>query len=95
MAKYVCDYEQLNSAATKLNDAANVLRTDINTYAADITNSLSSWDGSAKGSFTKQCEGQVKLAVAKADEATLAAEYIKTAVQEIQSTDEELASLKI
>ncbi len=95
MAKYVCDYDQLSSAATKLSDAANVLKTDVSNYATNMTSSLSTWEGSAKNSFTKQCEGQVKLATAKADEALQLAQYIKTAIQEIQKTDEEIAALKI
>jgi len=95
MAKYVCDVEQVTAAGEKLVTMASDLRSAVSNYAGTVTNDLSSWDGSAKSSFSKQCEAQVKLAQCNADEAQKIGEFIKSAAQSIQKLEDELAALNI
>ena len=95
MAKFVCDVEQVVAAGEKLISMASELKSAVSNYAGTVTSDLSSWDGSSKGSFTRQCEGQVKFAESNADEAQNIGEFIKSSAQSIQSLDDELATLNI
>ncbi len=95
MAKFVCDVEQVISAGDKLVSMASDLQSAVSNYSGTVTSDLASWDGSAKTSFTKQCDAQVALAQANAEEAQKIGEFIKSAAQAIQSLDDELAALNI
>ena len=95
MAKYVCDYDQLNSIAESLHKIGGDLADNISTYASDMTTGLSSWNGTAKKTFLTKCDTQVELATAKANESIALGDFIKGAVDEIQKTDQELAQLTI
>lgn len=95
MAKYVCDYNQLNSTADSLIEHGGTLKENISTYESNMTAGLSSWDGTAKKTFLKQCSHQVDLATAKADETIKLGEFIKGAVEEIQKADQDLSQLTI
>lgn len=95
MAKFVCDVEQVTAAGDKLVSMASDLQSAVSNYSGTVTSDLASWDGSAKTSFTKQCEGQVALAKANAEEAQKIGEFIKASAQAIQSLDDELAALNI
>ena len=66
MAKYVCDFDQVIAAGDKLCSTASEMTTVVSNYATKVTSDLSSWTGSAKASFTTQCEGQVQIATANA-----------------------------
>lgn len=95
MSKYVCDYDQLLSVAKSLCSLGNELETNVSTYASNMTANLSSWNGSAKKNFIKQCNGQVDLATRKAQETVALGNFIQNAVEEIQKTEQELAQLTI
>ena len=94
MAKFVCDVEQVVAAGEKLITMSNDLNSSVSNYGT-VTSDLASWDGSAKNSFSKQCEAQVKLAQVNADEAKKVGEFVKASAQAIQSLEDELATINI
>lgn len=95
MAKFVCDVEQVVAAGEKLITMSNDLNSSVSNYHGTVTSDLASWDGSAKNSFSKQCEAQVKLAQVNADEAKNVGEFVKASAQAIQSLEDELATINI
>lgn len=95
MAKFVCDFDQVIAAGDKLCSTASEMTTAVSNYATKVTSDLSSWSGSAKGSFTTQCEGQVQLATANAQKMNAVGESIKKAAMAIQDLETQLASQSI
>ena len=95
MAKYVCDFDQVIAAGDKLCSTASEMTTAISNYSTKVTSDLSSWTGSAKASFTTQCEGQVQIATANAQKMNAVGEAIKKAAMSIQELETQLASQSI
>ena len=95
MAKYVCDFDQVIAAADKLCSTASEMTTSVSNYATKVTSVLSSWTGSAKSSFTTQCEGQVQIATASAQKMNSVGESIKKAAMSIQDLETQLAAQSI
>lgn len=95
MAKYVCDVEQVTAAGDNLIKMASTLKSNVSSYSREITSDLANWTGSAKNSFSPQCDSQVELAQDASDEAQKIGEFLKSSAQAIQSLDDELASLSI
>ena len=95
MSKYVCDFDQVIAAGDKLCSTASEMTTVVSNYATKVTSDLSSWTGSAKASFTTQCEGQVQIATANAQKMNAVGEAIKKAAMSIQELETQLASQSI
>lgn len=95
MAKYVCDFGQVKSAGEKLCSAASDLQSSISNYGSRIESDLSSWNGSAKSSFSSTCAEQVESAMQTAQQMENLGEFIKNAAQSIQDLEEQLAGLSI
>lgn len=95
MAKYVCDFDQVISAADKLCSTASEMTLAVSNYANKVSSDLSSWTGNAKGSFTTQCEGQVQIATANAKKMNDIGESIKKAAMSIQELETQLATQNI
>ena len=95
MAKYVCDFDQVIAAGEKLCSTASEMTTAVSNYATQVTSDLSSWNGSAKSSFTTQCEGQVQIAQANAQKMNAVGESIKKAATSIQELETQLAAQSI
>ena len=95
MAKYVCDFDQVIAAGDKLCSAASEMTTAVSNYATKVTSDLSSWTGSAKTTFTSQCEGQVQIATANAQKMNAVGESIKKAAMSIQELETQLATQSI
>lgn len=95
MAKYVCDFDQVIAAGDKLCSTATEMTTAVSNYANKVTSDLSSWTGSAKTSFTAQCEGQVQIATANAQKMNAVGESIKKAAMSIQELETQLAAQSI
>ena len=95
MAKFVCDFDQVIAAGDKLCSTASEMTTAVSNYATKVTSDLSSWTGSAKSSFTTQCDGQVQLATANAQKMNAVGESIKKAAMAIQELETQLAAQSI
>lgn len=95
MAKYVCDFDQVIAAGDKLCSTASEMTTAVSNYSSKVTSDLSSWNGSAKSSFTAQCDGQVQIAAANAQKMNAVGESIKKAALSIQELETQLASQSI
>ena len=95
MAKFVCDFDQVISAGDKLCSTASEMANAVSNYSTKVTSDLSSWTGSAKTSFTTQCDGQVQIATANAQKMNAIGESIKQAAMAIQELETQLASLSI
>lgn len=95
MAKYVCDFDQVIAAGDKLCSTASEMTTAISNYSTKVTSDLSSWTGSAKGTFTSQCDTQIQLAQSNAQKMNSVGESIKKAAMSIQELETQLASQSI
>lgn len=95
MAKYVCDFSEVNRIASELCDLASSLNSNLSNYNSRISSDLSSWNGSAKGTFTSQCDGQVTIAKANADILNELGAFIKSSAASIQQVEDELSNLSI
>ncbi len=95
MAKYVCDFEQVYSTGEKICQAASELSAAISSYSSTIGSDLSTWNGSAKGSFESTNASQVQLANSNATYVNALGEFVKGASKSIQQLEEQLASLSI
>jgi uncharacterized protein YukE len=95
MAKYVCDFDQVIATGEKMIEASEELETSVTNYSSLITNNLSSWSGVSKTTFEGQCNGQIELCRATALSAKNIGEYLKNAALQIQTLDDNLATLSI
>ena len=95
MAKYVCDFAEVQAAGEKLCQTASDMTSAIDTYSSTIESDLSTWTGTAKSSFESTNTTQVTTAKADAQYINALGEFVKKASQSIQSLEEELASLSI
>ncbi len=95
MPKYVCDFAQVTDAGNKLIDAASQMRESINRYSSGIDSSLSSWDGQAKNSYSRQSTSQTEIVNKKADYLSEFGEFIVNASNKISELEDELSSIRI
>lgn len=95
MAKYVCDFGEVNRIGTELCSLAEELKGNISSFDSQITSDLSTWNGDAKSSFQGQCSGQVENAISQAEYANELGEFIKNAASSIEQLESELASSSI
>ena len=95
MSKYVCDFDQVNSAGSKLCSTAAKMRSDASNYSSGIEASLSKWTGTAKDSFITSNAKQIELMNSQAEYLDSLGEFMKRAAKEIQDLDGELSTLEI
>lgn len=95
MAKYVCDFEQVNSIAEKVCQAVSDMESALTTYSSNIDNNLSSWSGDAKTSFTTTSSTLTSNATSDLEYINSLGEFIKSSSQAIQKVEEELANINI
>ena len=95
MAKYVCDFAQVNSIGQKMCQVASDMTSAVSNYSSKIESDLSSWEGAAKSSFQSTCEGQVSTATDDATYINALGEFIQSAAQSIETLEGELSSLNI
>ncbi len=95
MAKYVCDFDQVQSVGKNICDAASEMETSVSTYSSNIDGDLSGWNGAAKDSFNTTNTEQVAQATSNAQSMNELGNFIQDAAQSIQSLDSELASMSI
>lgn len=95
MAKYVCDFSEVNRIGNELCSLAEELKSYVNNYDSKVQGDLSSWDGAAKSAFIGQCTAQISIANSNAEMLNELGDFIKNASQSIEQLDDELASLDI
>lgn len=95
MAKYVCNFDQVIAAGDKLCSTASEMQTAISNYSSKVASDLSSWNGSAKDSFTTQCDSQIQQALANAKKMNDVGKAIKRAAQSIQELETQLSTQSI
>lgn len=95
MAKYVCDFSEVNRIGNELCNLADDLKANVNNYDSKVQGDLSSWNGVAKSSFVGQCSGQVAIANSNAEMLSDLGNFIISAAQSIEQVEDELSSLSI
>ena len=95
MSKYVCDFGQVTNAGGKLVNAGNKLKNTASSYSSGIESNLSQWTGVAKDSFSSSNASQVEAMNAQGTYLCQLGEFIKTAAKNIETLDNDLASLEI
>ena len=95
MAKYVCDFEQVNQIGEKVCEAAADMEASINNYSMNMDSDLKDWSGNAKNAFSNTKEKQVSAAKADCIYIRELGEFIKLAANTIEELEEQLASQTI
>lgn len=95
MAKYICDFSEVNRIGSELCALAKDLKTDVEDFNTKIQSDLSGWTGTASGNFSGQCSAQVAIATANAEMAQELGDFIKSAASSIQEVEDQLGSMSI
>lgn len=95
MAKYVCDFEQVNSIISKLENSSNNLTNEITSFGQQISSDLSGWEGTAKDNFITSNEKQIELIKTEILLINEFIDFLKQAISAIESAESSLASLSI
>lgn len=95
MARYVCDFAQVRETGENLCRTAKDLTAAINSYSSEMDSALSKWSGSAQQSFESANLSKIKKATAVADYVNSLGEFVKSAAEQIEELETELASLTI
>lgn len=95
MAKYVCDFDQVNNIANRLEELANTMTDTVDSYVGEINGILASWKGESKTNFinsNNEKSEEIKKNIVPLNQAS---KYLKEVVSKIQNAEEELSSLSI
>lgn len=95
MAKYVCDFDQVNNIANRLEEIASNMTETVDSYVSEINGILAGWKGESKNNFTSsnnEKSEEIKKNIVPLNQAS---KYLKEVVTKIQSAEEELSSLSI
>lgn len=94
MAKYVCDFSEVNRIGKELRSLAEELKTCVENFDSKVQSDLSSWNGTAKSSFVDQCKAQKIIANSNAEVLGELGDFVMSAANNIQQLDDEFASIK-
>lgn len=95
MAKYVCDFDQIETLANKLISSSEDLTNSTKKYVDQIQTELSNWTGPSKEFFIKQTLIQAKYSLIKAHSYKSLGEYLKGYVNKIENLEQSLSDNKI
>ena len=95
MAKYVCDFDQVNQIGEKVCEAATEMESSIMTYSTNMDSDLNDWSGNAKNAFSITKEKQVGAARQDCAYIKELGEFIKLSSQTIRDLEEQLAGQSI
>lgn len=95
MAKYVFDFELIDSTINVLKDKSSSMTNTLNTYSSKIDSSTSSWQSSAKNEFITSDKSQLDLLKQSAKDLDSLANYLSDVSNSIQTTEQELSGMKI
>lgn len=95
MSKIVCDYVVVTRIADNIKNSADNMINTINNYQSTIKTDLTSWQGKAQNNFFAGISNQVSNINNNISAVLAMAEHIKNAAIQIETLDDELASLTI
>lgn len=95
MAKYVCEYEVVKSAASKLDSYATTMEGELSSYISNVNETISNWSGIAKEKYVASTNNHIATIRHNINQVRALSEFIKKAADAIESTDQSLASLSI
>lgn len=95
MAKYTCDFGEVNDTGGKLISAADELLQAINDYKVSCENILGAWEGPAKEQFIAVLVEVLGSFEAKAKKGNILGEYVQQIASAIGDEEVALTSLKI
>lgn len=95
MARFVCDFETVNSISERLSDTANNLVTAVDNYNTNIESSVSGWTGEAKDTFVSSNNTKTESMKQEIQMVSELADFLKKSSNAIETLDESLASMDI
>ncbi len=95
MSKYICDYNAVMDAGSKLCDISKKINLESNKYYAGIDSDLANWTGVAKDSFTLSNNSQFEIMRYQASYLNALGEYVKKSSERIETLDSELSKMEI
>ena len=95
MAKFVCDFEQVNYCSKNILSNSDNIRNCVNNMDANVKENLPGWTGTAHDEFIASMEKKKEELVNYADLAKNLSEFLSLTAESIMSLEEELSSLSI
>ena len=95
MTKIVCDYNVVSRIAENIKNSVDNMNNTTNSYQSTISNDLTSWQGKAETSFVTGINNQVININNNISLVLAIAEHLKNAAEQIETLDEEFASITI
>ena len=95
MAKYVCDFDQVNAIAKKILAESESMIGFTNAMVVNSTNNLSGWNGEAHDNFIGSLERKKADLVNHINLSIQLSEFLKEVATAISNLEDELSSLDI
>lgn len=95
MAKYVCDFDQVNSSAKKILSESESMIGFTNAMVLTSANALSNWSGSTHDNFIGSLERKKTDLVNHINLSIQLSEFLKNTADAISMLEDELSSLDI
>ena len=95
MAKYVCDFQTVNTIAKNLENQANELINSMGSYTSTLSSDLTKYTGDAKNNFIASNQTKAQTIKSNAVQISELSKFIKDASDRIQEAESQLASLSI
>ena len=95
MAKYVYNFEEMNSINKKLDSVSTDMLTSVKDYNSNIKTALSGWTGKASSDFNTSFNNQSENFIKYINNIQSLAKFIEITSKTITKAEEELAKLKI
>ncbi len=95
MAKYVCDTEVVSEAGKNICDITEEMMTSVTNYSTESEETLSGWDGLAKGSFSRSMTSHIEGSKNDFNYINAFGQYIQGSAKAIDELEKKLADVKI
>lgn len=95
MAKYVFDFELIDTTINVIKEKSANMSTTLNNYSSKLESSTASWQSDTKNKFTSTDKSQVDLLKQSINDLDTLANYLNDVSKSIQSTEQALSSMKI
>jgi len=95
MAKYVCDFDQINKAGQELEKLASEMDSNVKSSQTQLDSNLVSWSGTAADTYKNSSDSISNKLSGDAENMRNFGAYIKEAASKIEAAEADLASKRI
>ena len=95
MARYVCDFNELNNQSKKLKEVASNMKSEVSTYKSKISEDLSGWNSPAKTDLFAAINKRTPRVEDMAQTIDDLGNFINEQTNKINNLEEKLATFNI